>query len=311
MKLQNLTVIFIIIIIPIILIFTYYISLQSKTIKLQTDYDEKLIEATREGVEAFEINTTEWNSKYSTLANSKRRDLLSSVNVFTTSLANKLGMGGMSKENILNYIPAIVYIMYDGYYIYSPTYVPKTLTNDNGVQLFYYGNAEGDAKIAAKATQEIEGKIYPGKPIYFLESGQSDIIQYKNASYTTDIAKADKTYKHVLKTFVPYTAQVGDYTINYTLDGYIRVFGNGETREGYVLDKAISVPQNSIDGITYDGNIITPEGLYENIVVEGNIEGYKYIYNSNNDKRYYDTNGFFTVDKNYKKVYLPEVDVRK
>lgn len=49
MKLQNLTIIFIIIIIPIILIFTYYLNLQSETITLQTSYDKKLMEATRRG----------------------------------------------------------------------------------------------------------------------------------------------------------------------------------------------------------------------------------------------------------------------
>lgn len=47
MKLQNLIIVFIIIIIPIILIFTYYLHLQSDTIRMQTSYDKKLMEATR------------------------------------------------------------------------------------------------------------------------------------------------------------------------------------------------------------------------------------------------------------------------
>ena len=138
MKLENLIIIFLIIIIPIILIFSYYLGLEADTIRMQTDYDEKLIEATKEAMEAFEINTVEWNNEYSSLANNKRRNLTSSINVFTTSLASKLGIGGTSKENILNYVPAIVFTMYDGYYIYSPTHVPQTITDENGLQLYYY-----------------------------------------------------------------------------------------------------------------------------------------------------------------------------
>ena len=65
MKLQNLSVIFIVIIIPIILIVSYYISLQVDTINMQTAYNTKLLESTKEAIEAFEINTVEWNDAYS------------------------------------------------------------------------------------------------------------------------------------------------------------------------------------------------------------------------------------------------------
>ena len=50
MKLQNLIIIFIIIIIPIVIVFSVYLNLETKTITLQTDYDGKLIEATKEAV---------------------------------------------------------------------------------------------------------------------------------------------------------------------------------------------------------------------------------------------------------------------
>lgn len=167
MKLQNLVIIFIIIIIPIVAIFSLYLNLETKTINLQTDYDTKLIEATKEAVEAFEINTTEWNNEYSTLANVKRQNLMSTINVFTTSLSDKLRIGGTSKETILTYVPAIVFTMYDGYYIYAPTYVPQTRTNSNGVQLFYYEDAGSEgAKITASATQNIGGTIVAGEPMY-------------------------------------------------------------------------------------------------------------------------------------------------
>lgn len=327
MKLQNLIIIFIIIIIPIVFIFSLYLNLETKTISLQTDYDEKLIEATKEAMEAFEINTVEWKSEFSTLANSKRQDILASINIFSTSLANKLRISGSSKETILTYVPAIVYIMYDGYYIYSPTYVPQTITNDNGVQLFYYkdSGAEG-TKITASATQNIKGEIVSGEPLYFAKSGEGTLGKYNGEDiyYTTDVTKAEKTYKHVLKTFVPYTMKYNDYVINYTLDNYIRIFGEDEAKEGYIVDNfynggtyRITIPINSISGVKFDGENITPEILTENIAVrnseteEVQIKEYPYIYNSNNDKRYYDVinDKFFTVNKSYVKVYLPNTDV--
>ena len=63
MKLQNLTVIFIIIIIPVILLVSLYISTGLKTIKYQSLYDTGLLTATHDAIYAFELNTT--NDAYS------------------------------------------------------------------------------------------------------------------------------------------------------------------------------------------------------------------------------------------------------
>jgi len=319
MKLQNFIIIFIIIILPIILIFSLYLNLETKTITIQTDYDEKLIEATKEAVEAFEINTVEWNSKYSSLANIKRQDLMSSINVFTTSLSNKLGIGGSSRENILSYIPAIVYIMYDGYYIYSPTNVPETITNENGVQLFYYeGAGSNETKVTASATQNIGGTIVDGEPMYVYKEGEITGT-YNSQPFTTDISSAEKKYKHVLKTFVPYTSIEEDYIVNYTLDNYIRIYGEIQSKEGYVVEdfgrtNTIEVPVNSVSDIKANGNEILAETLTENIYVREDLtqdavlQEYPYIYNSNNDKRYYDSSEdkFFMLNDKNVKVFLPE-----
>ena len=329
MKLQNLIIIFIIIIIPIVFIFSIYLNLEIKTINLQTDYDTKLLEATKEAVEAFEINTTEWNSEYSTLANSKRQDLISSVNVFTTSLSDKLRIGGTSKENILTYVPAIVFTMYDGYYIYAPTYVPQTITNNNGVQLFYYKDAGSEgAKITASAIQNIGGTIVAGEPMY-AGTEKSGTYNGETINFSTNIENAEKTYKHVLKTFVPYTSNYesnGDnYVINYTLDNYVRIYGKNESKEGYIIEdfgntNIIEIPVNSdyiSSIIKYNGKEIKQEILTENIYVkdtnsdEAQLKNYPYIYNSNNDKRYYDevADKFFTLNNSNVKVYLPDTEV--
>ena len=89
MKLQNMTIIFSIIVIPITLLLSAYIGTQIDTLALQQQYDTKLLSATHDGVVAFELNTM--NNQYSTNADSIRRDILASINAFSTSLATSFG----------------------------------------------------------------------------------------------------------------------------------------------------------------------------------------------------------------------------
>lgn len=128
MKLQNMTVIFSIIIIPITLILSAYIGIQIDTAAVQQQYDTKLMDATHDAIVAFELNTI--NNQYSTNADSIRRDIKAAVNTFCSSLATGLGMSGSSAGNIMPYLPALVFTLYDGYYIYSPN---EYNYEDNGV----------------------------------------------------------------------------------------------------------------------------------------------------------------------------------
>lgn len=118
MKLQNMTVIFAIIIIPVTLILSAYIGTQIDTAVLQQTYSTKLMDATHDAVVAFQLNTA--NNAYSSNADSIRRDIKASVNTFSTSLATSLGLPGSNSSYIMPYVPALVFTMYDGYYIYSP-----------------------------------------------------------------------------------------------------------------------------------------------------------------------------------------------
>lgn len=118
MKLQNMIVIFSIIVIPITLILSAYIGIQIDTALVQQKYDTKLIDATHDAVAAFELNTM--NNHYSTNADSVRRDIKAAINIFSTSLAIGFGTSGSSSNSIMPYIPALVFTLYDGFYIYSP-----------------------------------------------------------------------------------------------------------------------------------------------------------------------------------------------
>lgn len=280
MKLQNMTVIFIIIMIPIIVVVSYYIGLQINTITMQKDYTVKLQTAAKDSIQALEINTVEWNSASSNLADSKRRDVLAAINTFTTSLANSMGIGGAGKGRIQTYIPAIAYTMYDGYYIYSASLMQNQDTNSEGLTQF-----ETDS----------EGKT-TGNILY----------------------KDDSSYQYILKPYSPYSARYVkgniDITVNYTLDNYIRVYGtvNGEyqAKEGYLVvcdNNEVGVDNVSngrISGIKYRGAEIKPETLKENIYADGNVAEYSYIYDQYDNKLYWDGSNYFSVDKYNKKVYL-------
>lgn len=130
MKLQHLAIIFVIIILPISMVITSYIQAQIDTISLQTTYSTKLQTATHDAIKAFQLNTL--NNKYSTVSDSKIRDIEASISTFYNSLGTELGATGYSKEELQQFIPAIVYTMYDGYYIYSKYY------NDNSNDEYKY-----------------------------------------------------------------------------------------------------------------------------------------------------------------------------
>ena len=114
MKIQYIAVIFVVIILPIAMVMSSYIGAQIDTITLQTEYTTKLTEATYDAIKAFQINTV--NNRYSTVSDSKIRDIEASINTFYSSLSNN---EYLSKEELQIYVPALVYTLYDGYYIYT------------------------------------------------------------------------------------------------------------------------------------------------------------------------------------------------
>ncbi len=127
MKIQDLAIIFIIIIIPISLVISIYTQYQIQTVNTQTLYDGKLTSATYDAIRAFQINTT--SSATSELTNSKTRDLEASVSTFRNSIKSMFSLAGYSDDAVDRYVPALVYTLYDGFYIYSPY---KNIANDDG-----------------------------------------------------------------------------------------------------------------------------------------------------------------------------------
>ena len=136
MKLQHLTIIFIIIIVPISLVLSTYINSHIDTIRNQTSYDSSLINASYDGIKAFQLNTA--NNSYSTIGNSKIRDIEAAISTFFSSLATNLGSSGYSEDDIRQHVPAILFNLYDGYYIYSNYYDTVSGTYKYGLKPFMY-----------------------------------------------------------------------------------------------------------------------------------------------------------------------------
>lgn len=130
MKLQGVGIIFALIVLPLILVLTYYIQLQVDTVEMQKEYDRKLLDSTYGAMSAFEINTA--NEDLSTVSDSLRTIIEASTNVFMSTLATNLGMSNASSSNLEMYIPSILYTLYDGYYISAPTKMPIVLTDSDG-----------------------------------------------------------------------------------------------------------------------------------------------------------------------------------
>ncbi len=252
MKLQGMSIVFALVIVPIILVLSYYIGLQVNTIKLQTSYDSKLLDSTYDAMSAFELNTA--NEDLSTVSDSLRTIIEASYNVFISNLSTNLGMSNANKSRVEPFIPAILYTLYDGYYICAPTKVPTVLIDSEGNAV-----AVGDRGVSGN-----NGNYTYKEPDEDSDATANDFLDYgelKNSNheldygqllyekegtknvYTADINEAKLETKNVLKTYMPYSARyVGsnfDLEIIYTLDNYVTIEGTiGNvyyTKSGYLI----------------------------------------------------------------------------
>ena len=273
MKIQSLAVIFIIIMLPISLVLTAYVQNQVQTINLQTSYDEKLTNATYDALKAFQLNTI--NSSTSDLANSKLRDINASVNTFFNAIAEHFNLAGYDKDTLQSYVPALVYTMYDGYYIYSP--FTNTLSDED------VGTTYTDGE-----------KIYGLKPYIHYScryvNGSTDVV----ITYTLDncitvegIVNGEVVYK---TGYLLDGASVSGSTVSYrgttigeeSLSELVKYYENGELKE------KDNCPYTKIDGVkTYNeddhsftmlNGVKTPNATNYGTTDSSAIEYYKNAY---------------------------------
>ena len=236
MRIQDLAIIFIIIILPISIVLGAYTQMQISTISLQTEYDMKLIAATSDAIKAFQINTA--NSSTSDIANSKIRDIEASVSTFKASIKSVFGMNGYSEDEMNEYIPALVYtnnpLDKNGenvfglkpYISYSVKYNPNsdldiviTYSLDNYISIKGMVKVDGEKQYWDKSGYLIDGikKDASGKITYNGVEIDKNVVLSEDLPAIGSLEKG--TYKYVRYNGTKYYLDERNTRIIYFLNG--------------------------------------------------------------------------------------------
>lgn len=258
MKLQSLAIMFIVLILPISIVLSSYTQTRVQTLNLQAEYDSKLNDATYDALKAYQINSL--TSSSGDFTNSKIRDIKASVNTFFNSMSVNFYTAGYSKTTLQNYVPALVYTMYDGYYIYSPyENTWDSETNQKHVNDTSYSNGE---------------KLFGLKPYVYYS------CRYKKSS------EYDIVITYSLDNYIQIEGIVKNQPVNksgYLLSNIEKVGDNYKYNE-----IEISSSENLSEQVIYDdGSEDKVPHTYQYI----KKNGMKYYLDSNNNEVFYILNG--------------------
>ena len=333
MKIQNLAIIFLIIAIPIFMVLSYNMNLQMQTIRKQIEYDTSFLGATKDTLKAVETNLFDMSS-YSRSQIPENSYVKAGVNTFLTGIANSTNVVGNAKEYMANHVPALSFLMYDGYYMYSKEKIPVALENkDTGLQLFY--DETQDIIVDLKNNNPCLPIYEPAdsatgmlKTYTYKDKDLNDVT--KTIKFVTDPDKAKQQYKPQLSNKKEYSSRYinssikTDVTVGFTLDNKISLYGKVEDSDvkaqGHLVwfnnDSQFPILDSSYNPISsymiYNGVNIEPEELSEQITYTDNsttyIGTYKYFYDISHRKVYYDENinKFFIKDKDDKRTFLED-----
>ena len=266
MKLQNFAVVFIIIVLPISLVLSVYTGNLITVANKQADYDSTLLNSTYDSVRAYQMNTL--HNSYESATNSKVRDINAAINSFFNSLAAGFSSSGLGKQELKEYIPAMLYTLYDGYYVYGA----------------YDNVASASDKIEYSKKYNLSRKEYGLKPYIYYSCEYAD----KNGNY-------DLIVNYTLDNYITVTGSYRDkdgIMKNIAQSGYYINYNNMQ-----VNMQPDGNPANFSDKTVrlYPGNanevVIKPEKLGEYIIAydtkitkEYNRVNYNYIVTDENPK---------------------------
>lgn len=117
MKIEHLAVVFVLIILPIDIVLGLYLDAQMNTIRNQAMYDSKLVDCVYDAMKVYQSNSIV--DTENDVVTAKMENIEASANTFLSSLQTSFGLSGYKASVMQEYVPAVVYTMYDGYYIYS------------------------------------------------------------------------------------------------------------------------------------------------------------------------------------------------
>ena len=267
MKMQSLAVIFVIIMIPITLVISTYTQSQIDTLTMQTSYDTQLSNATYDAVKAFQLN--ELNSNTQNIDTEKIRDIEASINTFYNSLATSLGISGYKEDELKDYVPALVYTLYDGYYIYAPFYdIEKT--NENGTKgkysnglkpyIYYTERYQNGTNLDITINYTLDNYItvygtlsdgsYVTRSGYLInpDDASDDGTTYKGISIGTELLEEINDINYATKTRSPYvyTYSQGQKVYN-SVTGTYETTVNSQRKKVYTDDGGASWYEITVD----------------------------------------------------------------
>lgn len=307
MKLQHLAILFVLIILPISLIMSAYISNQIEAIEIQTAYNKNLISATYDAVMAFQINTT--NNKYSSISDSKIRDVEAAVSTFYNSLSLSMREYAQTASDLEAFTPAILFTLYDGYYIYTSYDNVYSIDEDEKVLINIDGN---------NYQSGLKPYVYYSAK-YRLRNGNIIVVNYTLDNEITVYGDFGGNVGYVTKS---------GYLINPDLVTNIDTDAKTLTYDGVeigpeVLVEHLMTLEETQDDITteeQESGIITKADDYIYIFYQN--EKIYQDHDDNGNLLYYDENGNMTTDRsrtgipvifwydNYIKTYVNDQSIR-
>lgn len=258
MKLQGMSIIYVLIVLPILFVITLALSVYSSSLRLKTEYDKKLLGSAQDAIRAFELNTA--GEDYSKVNDVLRSIIEASNNVFKDSLATKIGLSNVSRQRIDQNMVLGLFTLYDGFYISMPSKEPEVVTGANGVAKHIddsgvsasYGNNANVTSVNYNVKEDISRRENKEPNTSNLGKAEEKsfndykpvVMRKKENGYTTNFEQAKTNEKHQLKNMIPYSAYYklknGYASVNYTLDNFLTINGkiNDElfTKKGYLLD---------------------------------------------------------------------------
>lgn len=295
MKLQHIAIIFVIIILPISLVLGEYIASQIDTIYLQTMYSQKLQDATYDAIKAFQLNTV--NNKYSSVSDSKIRDIEASISTFYNSLGTAMGASGYDQDSLKDYIPAMVYTMYDGYYVYGKYFNYEINQYQYGLKPYIYYSCRyrsGADDFVVNYTLDnsitIYGKVngeYVTKSGYVINPNLvTNIVKDSNGYAQSVIYDGILIEREILEEQLITINDEGVATrgkYQYTKynnqkiykDGN-RYFINSSNKKAYLTDEGRKLQAGEVTPLMYAERLTANGNLYSNSGVEYYVQAYEF-----------------------------------
>ena len=272
MKLQQLSVIFIIIILPIAMVLDTYVNNLIDVSNKEKNYNTTLYNSTYDSVRAYQMNTL--NNSFASVNSSRERDINASVNSFFNSLASGFSSSGYTKNDLKDYIPALLFTLYDGFYVYGPYENNASISSSGKAE--FYGEKNNDTK------RNVE---YGLKPYNYYSCEYSDGSTY------------DLIVNYTLDNYISINGWYGNTNNSILAAGYYinpnKIEINNDTKNVKISNggKTISLyPEELSEYIsTYDSyKVQTDKGEKTQNTKLSETKKYRYI-NYNEEKYYFDS----------------------